>query len=1207
MTALLLLLLSLAPTGPVHAQAPSAAAATALVTQSRLPALEARRLAAQARTDAAVAWFAGEGTWVRAFPTWEHRALLDPTTVLAARAELASAAAARAAERVAVVPVGLPPAVAVDLARATASACDAEDVADQLAGRFLAGLAAGLARHPELGDDALGALVGATQDRVAGDRTRLATAPEDADALSRVQDADALTELHGDLRQRLIAAWTVPGAQGLSTWTDRALSVGVDEPALWVPLLPLLDPAHADAVNARLAARAEGERQTELAILRSRLADLTVTLTTPAATPQQALPALEADLAQAELTLDLAEAARQESGDGERADLDVRIATLERDLARSQLTRAQEQAASESVSDQEAEQAADAATRAAAEAQARVDAAGARGRDATLERRLKSQRDQVALVRKTDLVLRNAARDARESLSAGLQDVRSSGATAVAMPPLSKDRQPALDSAYREATRLVQDVRAEVRARQTALVQWRAAMDRHDQERQAYLEVDPGQALSAAWRKAGADLAKAVDDRENREVADLDRALALLADARTERSGLRGRASQAALAEDTRRVREELTAEVLEIPIHLAALMRRATGALETTQRNIGDLAAVQRFLAGLAGTLVLLGVWVLTRPRLHDLLRSLVVEARGRHGRRRTTDLLALVRPAVPVLTLGGDALVAAILLGALGPRWPVFRVLLWVVLVRRLVQVVPLAVKLALAVPSESRTALSVTTPEVRDLMALSFRWLTLWWGVLALIDVIVGQVLQAERLSEWVHSAGGIVGVLLACWLLWRWGPTVEERVRATEDPNRFVAWLGGAEGGFTLRAVRAVLGSAWLLLTWVARLLDSRERTSWIGSALARRHLRESAGEGIQRPPEEILDRLRQQRTAPGERTAALDALRQHFADWQAEGVEGLIAVTGDRGAGKGHLLRAAAPLFADALDVRHLQPPEVHLRGKEGLGWLCRVTGVPPAQDLDAAIEAMLALAPTAWLVDDLHRLFLRQVGGFGALQDVLVVMRQTAHHHLWVVSCHAPTWQFLAGVRLRVPLEAFRAVVRLEPLGPEPLAEWILARTASASLRPDFRALSNASTLGGDPQLALQRATNAYWRLLADSSEGNPEVAFELWLASLHRGRAAGRVGVGLPPAATADRLSGLVDADLFVLAALIVHDGLPLSALTQVLNMPAGQVRTSCRTLLAHGVLSAVGEQAPWYVRPPWRPTVHRMLRQKHVLRGRA
>ncbi len=1207
MTTALLLLLSLAPVRPAWAQDPSPEATAGRLVQEELPALAARQQAAEARAAAARAWFAGEGSWQQAFPGWEHRPLLDPASLVAARAELVQQASRRAAERVAPVSPALDETARTTLVQARAATADAEDAADQLALRFLAGLEAGLAGHPELAAPALGAWI---EDRVAAAeaaRTRLVASPTDAGALATVQAADRLAALHGGLEQALIALWTVPGTAALALWTPQALASEVDAPELWVPLLPLLSTDDQDAAQSRLTARAETARQTEIQTLRARVETLTITLTSPAPTPSEDLAALERALSGAELTLDLAAAARAEAGDEERAALALEVARLERDLARSRLTRAQEQAAGETVSDQEAEQAADAAARAAEEAQARVEAQSARGRDATLERRLKTQRDQVALVRKTDVVLRNAARDARESLGDRLDELQAAGASARALPPLSKERQPALDSAYRDSRRLVDDVRAEVRSRQTAVSQWRASTRRLEQDLAAFREVDPGSGLAAAWRTAGRELEAAVVDREERELADLDRALILLSRARDERAMLRRRASAEARAEDTLRIREELTTEILEVPVHLGAIGRRATGAVEQARTQVGDLAAVQRFLAGLAGTLLLLGLWVLVRPRLEQTLRTLILEARGRRGRTRTTDLLALVRPAEPVLTLGGDALVAAVLLGALGPRWPLFRVLLWVFLVQRLVQVIPLAVRLAFATPRESRAALSVTTPAVRDLLALTARWAVLWWGVLALVDVVLGQVLWAERLSEWVHNAGRLVGVGLACWLIWLWGPTVEERVRAAEDPNAFVAWLARAEGGFTMRAVRAVLGTCWLLLAWVARLLDSRERTSWIGSLLARRHLRESAGQGIQPPPLEVLDRLRAQQAAPGERTTDLDTLEAHYEDWRAEGVEGLLAVIGDRGAGKGHLLQAAAPIFAEHLDVRHLQPPEHHLRGGEGVAWLAEATGSGACVDGPALEAALLQQKPTAWLVDDLHRLFLRRVGGFEALQDVLVVFRQTAHHHLWVVSCHAPTWQYLAGVRLRVPLEAFRAVVRLEPLGPEPLADWILSRTAQAELQPDFRALSTASTLGGDPQLALQRATNAYWRLLADSSEGNPEVAYELWLGSLHRGRAAGRVGVGLPPTPTADRLSALADADLFVLAALIVHDGLPLTALTEVLNMPTSQVRTSVRTLLAHGVLSAVADNAPWYVRPPWRPTVHRMLRQKHVLRGRA
>lgn len=1206
MNPLFLLLLSLTATHTVHAEPGSPAAVVAVIEQEVLPALEARRLGALARRDAAQAWLDGTGDWVGAFPEWQHLSLLDAATVVAARAGLADRAARRAAERVALPAEALDAATASRLAAATAAACDAEDGADQLAARFLAGLTAGLQAHPELQAAALGRW--ADEQRAASESTRAAllARPSDPDLQAAVAQADSLQGLHRALAQALIGHWTVPGHPGLADWLEGALVTPVDDPGLWVPLLPLLDGAQADAVTARLQARGDRARATELAELAAQVAELTQALDDPPA-HEDADPAdLEVSLARAELAVDLALAAAAEAADPERGALELRRAQLERDLVRARLTAAQDGLARETVSDEDAAQAADAATQAAAQAQARVEAAGARGRDATLEVRLKEQRDQVALVRQTDLVLRQQAREVRDRLSLALDEVRDLGAGARAKPNLSPERQPALDSAYRAARRLTHDVRTEVRTRQTALASWRETMRRLDADLASFDGVDPGDKLAADWSGASQDLHKAMDDRRDREIADLDRALALLARARTERAELRTLASQDLRDEDNRAALEELTTEATEIPVHLGAVWRRATGALALARSTVGDLAAVQRFLAGLAGTLVLLGVWVLVRPRIAELLQSVVQEARAGTRRRWTGDLTSLVRPVAPVLALGGDALVTAILLAGAGGRWPVFQVILWAFLVRRLAQTVPQAVGLSIAAPHESRPALMVSTPEVRDLFVLSARWLTLWWGGLAVIDAVVADLLQAERIAQWLSSAGDLAGLGLAAYLLWRWGPTVERGVRATEDPNAFVAWLGRDEGGFTLQAVRAVVGSGWLLITWLGRLLDSREGTSWIGAVLARRHLSETAGQGRLAPPPETLDAIRDTRVPLEQRTDALERVRRQIKAWRHEGVDGLVAVLGDRGTGKGHFLEAAVGLATNSLPAEKLQPPESHLTGDDGLAWLCEATGVPVSRVLDEVVAGLLARDPALWLFDDLHRLFVRRVGGFVALNDVLVVLRRTAHHHFWVVTCHGPTWNYLAGVRERVPLAAFQAVIRLEALAPEPLAAWLLARTEAAGLRPDFSGLSNAATLGGEPTLALQRATTAYWRLLTDTSEGNPQVAFELFLSSLYGGRGASPLGVGLPPVHGQETLDALADSDLFVLAALIVHDGLTLQILTDVLNVPPERVRATCSTLLTQGVLTAAETEAPWYVAPGWRPAVHRLLRQKHVLRGR-
>jgi len=1196
-----LVLISLLGAPAVLAETPAEVAATATLEQESLPGLEARRLAAEARSAAALDWFAGDGPWRGAWPEWSHRTLVDPAVLVVLGADVEAGIAARAAERVSPPPADLRPQQAARHQEALARTCEAEDARDALALRFLGGLAAGLAAWPELADDALGAWIRSRQQAATSARELLATSPDDEDAQRRVAAASELEAAHGALAEALIARWTVPGSDALDTWATTTAEAGLDAPRLWVPVLPLLSEARAEEATGLLSVRATRELAAERARIEARIAELTALLAHPPEPDTQDLDELEARAARARSTLELAE-------DPEAAtpSLETQAARLEWDLAEAVLARAREQAAGQAQSHAEATLRADEARKAAEDAQARAEAAGATGRDATLERRLSTLRDQVALTRSTALVAHEQAQAAREALSQRLQVLRAQSAAARALPPLAPERPGSLDAAYREARGLVAAVRVEVGNRQDALLVWRGAARRQRADLEDFRAVDPGPGLAGEWQHGAAGLEQALEDRHQRELADLERALDLLARSRAERASLERLASHSARDEAARELLPELQQEVREVPIHLAALLRRGTGAWGYATEAASDLGAVQSFLANLTGVLVVLGLWVLVRPRVPRLLATAFQEARASVGHRVRSDLADLVPVATPVAVTAGDVLVLAVVLGALGDRWALLRLVVWLLLARRLVQLAPEVAHLAVATPHQSRPALTITTPEVRDLWALTARWVTLWLTALAVLGVAVGEVLQAVRLDEVVRSGGTLAGALVALALLWRWEPAIAAQVRATPEPVAFGAWLARQDGGATLRLFRGSLGGLWLAGRWLARLLDSRERTSWIGSLLARRHLREADSEVHLPLPATALDQVRSAKAPLSGREGDLARLAEQFAAWQSDHDQGLGAGHGDRGSGKGHFLRDVAEHLPGAPPVRRLTPPETHLTGQEAVAWLTRACGGTAASEIRPAIESLKVLPPTVFLLDDLQRLLLRRVGGFQSLYDVLVVMRETGGRHFWVVTCHGPTWNFLHGVRDRIPLSVFRATLRLEPVRPESLCAWLEERTRAAGLEPSYGSLSQAGTLGSDPALAIQRATVAYWRLLADFAEGNPEVAEALWLESLRRGRQPGTASIVLPVLPSTEQIDDLTATDLFVLAALITHDGLPTQALIEVLNLSVDRVRSACRHLLAEGVLTVARAGAPLYVKPLWRPPIHRLLRQKHVLRGR-
>ena len=139
--------------------------------------------------------------------------------------------------------------------------------------------------------------------------------------------------------------------------------------------------------------------------------------------------------------------------------------------------------------------------------------------------------------------------------------------------------------------------------------------------------------------------------------------------------------------------------------------------------------------------------------------------------------------------------------------------------------------------------------------------------------------------------------------------------------------------------------------------------------------------------------------------------------------------------------------------------------------------------------------------------------------------------------------------------------------------------------------------------LGADPRAAEARARDAFWRLLTDASTGNPKIALAYWLDALRWHEQGVALALVRPPAA-AD-LQDVPDRDLFVLSAVLMHDGLDVAAAAAVLNLPASICRASCRHLEARGVFEEDVDER-YRVALRWMPAVTRVLRQKHFLHGR-
>ena len=134
--------------------------ASAQVKQEVIPQLTARKITAENRIKAAEKYFAGDLTLPEAFPNWSDAPLTEPAFLVSSQVTLDQAAIARASERVSA--AGQADAlegtqIGREWKRAMRLATEAEDQADALRRRFLAGCQAGIAQAPGLNQQALDA------------------------------------------------------------------------------------------------------------------------------------------------------------------------------------------------------------------------------------------------------------------------------------------------------------------------------------------------------------------------------------------------------------------------------------------------------------------------------------------------------------------------------------------------------------------------------------------------------------------------------------------------------------------------------------------------------------------------------------------------------------------------------------------------------------------------------------------------------------------------------------------------------------------------------------------------------------------------------------------------------------------------------------------------------------------------------------------
>lgn len=336
-----------------------------------------------------------------------------------------------------------------------------------------------------------------------------------------------------------------------------------------------------------------------------------------------------------------------------------------------------------------------------------------------------------------------------------------------------------------------------------------------------------------------------------------------------------------------------------------------------------------------------------------------------------------------------------------------------------------------------------------------------------------------------------------------------------------------------------------------------------------------------------------------------RDEGLQVIRRAFDRW-SEDRSATLAVVGEKGSGKTTLIRLARQQVFDETSVHEVElgrsiddPAQLEQRLVEAFD----------LEDPGPLVEVVNRQGPAVAVVENLHHLFIRALGGFDALERFLEIVAATSDSVLWVVTADESAWRYLNRV---IGIEAhFVHKVSTTNLSAEKLERAIMARHEVSGFALRFETVLEDGTAGRWARLLGREARGEltrkeaqrrrYFEQLAAIAEGNIVLGLFYWLRSIRRVEEHVLV-LGEPEIIDLEFLERLPLGQLHTIAAIILHGGLSEATHRRVFQIPAAESRLQLAALADSHMIFLARDGEYKINKVLYRPFI-RLLSAKNIL----
>ncbi len=334
----------------------------------------------------------------------------------------------------------------------------------------------------------------------------------------------------------------------------------------------------------------------------------------------------------------------------------------------------------------------------------------------------------------------------------------------------------------------------------------------------------------------------------------------------------------------------------------------------------------------------------------------------------------------------------------------------------------------------------------------------------------------------------------------------------------------------------------------------------------------------------------------------------ESIYKKISNWN-EGIddENTMALSGEHGVGKSYFLKHLEKSLKDkSIETTYISINEKLTSPKlieKFFTTNLNVKKVKREDKIEGEDEDSTTNKKRVILVDNIQNLFLGKLGGFDGFNTFMQMINSNYKNVYWVCSLTEQSWVYLNCVTDST--HYFRSHYKMPRWSDKELQQLIMSAHNQTGYKHNYDKILFSATNQGHHNIGETfNIEERFFQLLWEQSEGNPQVAKNLWINSII-GVYGKHFKVGLPKDVHLQDSNQLTQNMLFIFAATFRHESLNIKEASEATNLPLGLVRQAYKRGLEEGMIVKNNNDGRYKISIKWMHAILKHLKRNNYLYG--